>query len=149
MIQVLAAGFTVCTITLASAYGSLTWVTGANSPEQKSYLEGLQYKKLPVMNVPVIAEGAVQGYVVANMVFTADAKTLRELSVPAESFVLDEAFRYIYGDPTLDFRKLSRYNVEAMLSNVKANVNKRLGMDIVKEILIENFNFVDKSDIRT
>lgn len=149
MIRTVATGIAVCAVTLASAYGTLTWMSTTEAPAQKSYLEGIQYRKLPVLNVPVIAEGAVQGYVVANVVFTADAKTLRELSVPAESFVQDEAFRYIYGDPTLDFRKLARYNVETMLTNVKANVNKRLGAEIVKELLVENLNFVDKSDIRT
>lgn len=149
MMKHLVTGFAVCALTLASSYGTLIWMTKTQVPEQKGYLEGLQYKKLPPMNIPIIAEGVVQGYVVANMVFTADAKTLRELSVPAESFVQDEAFRYIYSDPTLDFRKLARYNVDTMLRNVKANVNKRLGAEIVKEIIVENINFVDKSDIRT
>ncbi|WP_342341696.1 hypothetical protein [Microvirga massiliensis] len=150
MIRNIVTGFWICGITLASCYGAVTWATGtpAAAPK-KEYLEGLQYKKLPAMNIPVIAEGAVQGYVVANMVFTADAKTLHEISVPAETFVQDEAFRYIYADPTLDFRKLSRYNVNTMLGNVKANVNKRLGTELVKEILVENINFVEKADIRS
>jgi hypothetical protein len=125
------------------------WTASQGVPEKQNLLVGLQYKKLPPLNIPVIAEGAVQGYVVASMVFTADAATLRELSVPAEAIVQDEAFRYIYGDEKLDFRKLSRYDVNGMVANVRGNVNKRLGADIVREILIENFNFVDKTDIRT
>jgi hypothetical protein len=101
------------------------------------------------MNIPIVAEGAVQGYVIANLVFTADAKTLREISVPPEAFIQDEVFRYVYADETLDFKKLSRYNVNGMIGNVRERINKRLGAEIVKEILVENFNFVDKSDIRS
>ncbi len=149
MIKNVVAGFWVCGITLASCYGAVMWSASKDAPDQKNHLVGLQYKKLPVMNVPIIAEGAVQGYVVATMVFTADAQTLREISIPADSVVQDEAFRYIYSDGKLDFRKLSRYDVNGMIANVRTNVNKRLGAEIVKEILIENFNFVDKADIRS
>lgn len=150
MIRNIVAGFWICGVALASCYGVASYAVGNPSPSQKANnLVGLQYKKLPPMNVPIIAEGVVKGYVVANMVFTADAETLRSLSVPVDAFIQDEAFRYIYSDPSLDFNKLSRYNVSRMINDVVANVNKRLGSDIVKEILVENINFVDKSDIRS
>lgn len=150
MIKNVIAGFWVCSVTLVSCYAAITWTVGVDTKaEEKELFEGIQYKKLPALNIPIIVEGTVQGYVVANLVFTADAKTLREIAVPAESFVQDETFRYIYADETLDFRKLSRYNVNSMLAGVKERVNKRLGAEIVKEILVENFNFVDKSDIRS
>jgi hypothetical protein len=149
MMKSVIAGFWACAITLASCYAAVNWSAGTFLREKNDYLQGLQYKKLPALNVPVIAEGAVQGYVVANLVFTADAKTLQELPIPAEAFLRDEVFRYIYSDQTLDFRKLSRYNVNTMLGSIKENVNKRLGAEIVKEILIENFNFVDRANIRS
>jgi len=149
MIRNVVAGFWVCAVTLASCYAAVTWSVGRAPTEETGQYEGLQYKKLPAMNIPIVAEGAVQGYVVANFVFTADAKTLREISVPPDSFLQNEMFRYIYGDDTLDFRRLSRYNVNGMISNVRERTNKRLGAEIIKEILIENFNFVDKSDIHS
>ena len=149
MIRNVIAGFWVCAVTVMSCYAAVTWVIGAAPAEEKGGYEGLQYKKLPALNIPIIAEGAVQGYVVANLVFTADAKTLREISVPPEAFIQDEVFRYVYADETLDFKRLSRYNVNAMIGNVRERINKRLGAEIVKEILVENFNFVDKSDIRS
>lgn len=97
----------------------------------------------------MIAEGAVQGYVIANLVFTADARTLRNLSVPIETFFIDETFRQVYSDEKLDFRKLSKYDVPALLANVKRKVNERMGAEIVRDVLVENFNFVSKSDIRS
>ena len=149
MMKNVMAGFWVCAVTLASCYAAVTWIVGRAPAEEQTHYEGLQYKKLPAMNIPIVAEGAVQGYVIANLVFTADAKTLREISVPPEAFIQDEVFRHVYSDETLDFKRLSRYNVNGMIANVREKINKRLGAEIVKEILVENFNFVDKSDIRS
>ena len=118
MMKNVMAGFWVCAVTLASCYAAVTWTVGRAPAEEKANYEGLQYKKLPPMNIPIVAEGAVQGYVIANLVFTADAKTLREISVPPEAFIQDEIFRYVYADETLDFKKLSRYNVNGMIGNV-------------------------------
>jgi len=149
MMKNVMAGFWVCAVTLASCYAAVTWIVGRAPAEEQTHYEGLQYKKLQAMNIPIVAEGAVQGYVIANLVFTADAKTLREISVPPEAFIQDEVFRHVYSDETLDFKKLSRYDVNGMIANVREKINKRLGAEIVKEILVENFNFVDKSDIRS
>jgi len=149
MIRNVIAGFWVCAVTLGSCYAAVTWMVGHSPAAEQPHYEGLQYKKIPPVNIPIIAEGAVQGYVVANFVFTADSTTLREIPVPPEAFIQDEVFRYIYSDETLDFRRLSRYNVNGMISNVRERINKRLGAEIVKEILVENFNFIGKSDIRS
>jgi len=36
-----------------------------------------------------------------------------------------------------------------MISKVREKINQRLGAEIVKEILVENFNFVDRSAVRS
>ncbi|NIX78404.1 hypothetical protein [Microvirga terricola] len=149
MARILVTGFWICAITLISCYAAVYWGTGVKFAKKEEYLEGLEYQKVRVINVPIIAEGAVQGYVVANLVFTADAKTLRSLPVPPNTFIIDETFRQIYTDEKLDFRKLSKYDVSALLKNIRVSVNERLGADIVKDVLIENFNFVGKEDIRS
>jgi hypothetical protein len=149
MARILVTGFWICAITLLSCYAAVYWGTGMKTTKGEEYLEGLEYQKVRAINVPIIAEGSVQGYVVANLVFTADAKTLRSLSVPPNTFVIDETFRQIYSDEKLDFRKLSKYDVNGLLTNIKRGVNERMGADIIKDILIENFNFVNKSDVRS
>ncbi len=149
MTRVLVTGFWICAITLLSCYGAVYWDTGIRVTKTEEYLEGLEYQKVRAIHVPVIAEGAVQGYIIANLVVTADAKTLRSLSVPPQSFIIDETFRQIYSDEKLDFRKLSRYDVNALLVNIRRSVNERMGADIIKDVLIENFNFVSKSDVRS
>ena len=143
-------GLWVCLITLVSCYGAVSWraAAAANGPVDEPELHGLDYQKTRLINVPMIADGAVQGYVVAQFVFTGDAATLKELSVPPEVFVADEAFRMLYADEKLDFANLKKYDLTALTSAITRSVNDRFGADILQEVLVEEFNFVAKSDVK-
>lgn len=149
MIRLALTGIWVCAITTATSYGFAYWKAGGfNFAPKQEYLEGIEYEKTKVLNIPMIAGGSVQGYVVAQFVFTVDAKTLRQLSVPPETFVVDEAYRKIYGDEALDFRNLSRYDLAELTATIKDRVNQRIKADVVQEVLIEEFNYVSKDDLR-
>lgn len=142
-------GLWVCVVTLLSSYGAVLWVTGARAERKdEPYLEGIEYQTVQPLTVPMISDGQVQGYVVAKFVFTADARTLRSLSVAPNSFVVDEAFREIYTNGKIDFKKLNKYDLEIMTNTIKANVNKRLNAEIVQDVLLEDLNYVDRDDIR-
>ena len=149
MIKLLITGVWACVVTVGANFGVSYWQESrAALPPKQEYLEGLVYEKTKVINVPMIAEGSVQGYIVAQLVFTADAKTLRQLPVPPEAFVVDEAFRSIYGDQRLDFKNLARYDLARFALAVKEQVNKRLQADVLQEVLVQDFNYVSKDQIR-
>ena len=149
MIKLLITGVWACVVTVGASFGVSYWQESrAALPPKQEYLEGLVYEKTKVINVPMIAEGSVQGYIVAQLVFTADAKTLRQLPVPPEAFVVDEAFRSIYGDQRLDFKNLARYDLARFAQAVKEQVNKRLQADVLQEVLVQDFNYVSKDQIR-
>lgn len=147
--KILVTGLWICAVTIASCYGAVTWGGGLFAKKTEAYLEGLQYQKLAPINIPMIAEGKVQGYVIAVLVFTADARLMHTLPVPPNAFVVDEAFRQIYADQTIDFRKLAKYDITKRLAEVRAEVNKRLGADVVKDVLVDELNFVAKREVRS
>jgi hypothetical protein len=149
MIRLLIAGVWACIVTVSASFAISYWKEGqaASSPKQ-DYLEGLVYEKTKVINVPMIADGSVQGYIVAQLVFTADGKVLRQLPVPPEAFVVDEAFRSIYGDQKLDFKNLARYDLAVFAQTVKQRVNKRLQNDVLQDVLVQDFNYVSTDQIR-
>jgi hypothetical protein len=148
MIKLLITGIWVCVVTVGASLGVSYWTESrAALPPVQDYAEGLVYEKTKVFNVPMIADGGVQGYIVAQLVFTADAKVLRQLPVPPESFVVDEAFRGIYGDPKLDFKNLARYDLALFTQTVKERVNKRLQADVLRDVLVQDFNYVSKDQI--
>jgi hypothetical protein len=149
MIKILMTGVWVCIVTVGASLGISYWKEShAAISSKQEYTEGLVYEKTKVINVPMIAEGSVQGYIVAQLVFTADAKVLRQLSVPPEAFVVDEAFRSIYGDQKLDFKNLARYDLARFTQTVKEQVNKRLQTDVLQDVLVQDFNYVSKDQIR-
>jgi hypothetical protein len=149
MMKLLITGIWACLVTVGTSFGISYWKeTAAALPAKQDQPEGLVYEKVKVINVPMIADGSVQGYIVTQLVFTANAKVLRQLPVPPEPFVVDEAFRMIYGDQKLDFKNLGRYNLTQFAQTVRAQVNKRLQTDALQEVLVQDFNYVSKDQIR-
>lgn len=149
MIRLLVAGLWICVVTLAAAYAAVSF--NAATPEvdePDEFFGGLDYAKTEIISVPVIDEGAVKGYVIAQFVYTIDANTKKNLSVPPDVFILDSAFRTIYEDATPDFENLEKEDLGALTTAVKEAVNKRFQADIIEDVLVEIFNFVPKNSIR-
>jgi hypothetical protein len=96
----------------------------------------------------MVESGAVQGYIVARFVYTVEARTMHQLTVPPEPFVVDEAFRRIYADDKLDFRKLARYDLSVLTAGIKQRVNERMQADIVQDVLVEDFNYVSREEFQ-
>ena len=147
MIRLLLSGIWICAITAISSYAAASLWAGAEGVEKKQYLEGLNYEQTGVINIPMLADGALQGYIVAQFVFTADSAALSKLSVPPHAFVVDEAFRQIYSDPSLDFRSLERVDLGALAKRIVEAVNSRLQSQLIVDVLVEQFSYFSKDDI--
>jgi hypothetical protein len=149
MIRLLLAGIWVCVLTAGTSYAVAYWKeNGGLLPQKDEYLDGLQYQKTRALSVPMVENGGVQGYIVARFVYTVDARTMHQLSVPPEPFVVDEAFRKIYADERLDFRKLARYDLSILTASIKQRVNERMRADVVQDVLIEDFKYVSREEFQ-
>lgn len=150
MIKILAAGLWMSATMLISGYGTTQYLAAQKRVgEEEPAFVGLDYETVDPVNVPILSDGVLQGYVVVKMVFTADGDTLRRLPVPPHPFLIDEAFRVLYSDETLDFRGLERYDLETFTDRLKTNTNARLGQNVVHDVLVEEFNYFDKADVIT
>lgn len=114
---------------------------GAHKPH-----ESLEHKKTQPINIPMIANGKIEGYVVAQFVYLADTHRLKQLPVPPDVFIADEAFRTLYST-SLDFRHLDKYDLGSLTKALVETVNKRLGVEVVEDMLVEQFIYVPRSDI--
>ena len=150
MIRMILAGFWLCLVTLASGYGAVEYFTrqAGAATDESTYFQGITYETTRAMTVPIITNGAVEGYVVAQFVYTAQSRKLQALGVPAESFIVDEVFHHIFTTEDIDFRNLRRFDSRAFLAQLTERVNARLESPIIREMLIEEFNFVDGSQLR-
>ena len=148
MIKLIASCAWVCLLTAAAGYATtfLKLDRAAASAPEESAPGAMEYKKLPPINVPMIADGAVQGYVVAELGYTY-TQDLSKAAVPPDVYLADEAFRKIYSDTTLDFHHLERYDVNGLTVALADRVNQRLHAKIVKDVLVQGLNFFPRSDV--
>ncbi len=149
MIRLLAASLWAGLVATGSAYG-VVWhlAKGAKPAEAHAEGVGLETRKTRAINVPVVAKGAVRGYVVAQFNYTIDAQVLKALPVPPDIYLLDEAFRLLYEEDKLGGRKLDKVDLSRLTGEVAARVNARMKGDAVKDVLVGEFTYVGIEDVR-
>jgi len=134
-------------LSLSANYGVAYWKEHrARSPEKPP--QALEQRKTRVINVPILAEGRVQGYVVAQFAYSGEAAALKGATVAPDGIILDEAFRLLYAEEKADFRRLQRADLNKIVETLKARVLEHVAPELVKEILVQEFNYVSKDDIR-
>jgi len=141
MIKIILIGFWACLATLAAGYA----VNHLHQAAAKSAGEATgprDSKKTKEISVPKIRDGAVKGYIVAQLSYIVDPEAAKKSPVPAEAFVVDEAFRYIYDDATIDFDHLEAFDLSKMTKALIKNVNARMNAPVVVDIGIMELTFL-------
>lgn len=149
MIRFIASCIWIIAATSSSAYLSATWrsrTAETTTTTIKKNVGGLERKKTIPINIPMISNGTVQGYIVAQFIYLADSRSLQELSVPPDDFITDEAFRVLYTSE-VDFDHLEKYDLQGLTKNLVQKINQRLGKEIIKDVLVEEFTYVPKREI--
>jgi hypothetical protein len=143
-------GIWVCAVTLGAAYGVMYWraqqqQAAAHPIAPKIEIEQIKTK---MISVPLVLNGTVHGYVLAQFTFTVEAKAANALPVKPDIYLVDEAFRLIYAGEAIDFRTLRKPDVAALGRLIKESVNKRFGTELVKEVFVQELNYVPKEQFR-
>jgi hypothetical protein len=136
-----------CLSTVGGVYGAVTWKNPAKSDSSNDGHSKLQLLRTPMVSVPVLSDGQVLGYVVTRLQFTADSELVKESSVQPEAFVADEAFRLIYETTPMDIKAGRKQALKELISAIIAGTNKRLGRDVVKDIMIDSWTYLSKQDM--
>lgn len=148
--KLLMTGLWVVLVALGSAYGvALCGSAGSDPAKAAAAPLMLQTQKTRVINVPVVAGGAVRGFVAAQFVFTQDGNLAKTLQIPPDVYLLDEAFRALYSDTALDPQHIERYDLKRLTAELVKAVNARLGVPLIKDVLIENLSYIDKDAGKT
>lgn len=148
MIKLLATGIWVCLVTIGAVFGVLEWQKGQVLAEKTKPEKVLGEVKTKAINVPIIGDGTVQGYMVAQFVFSVDQTVLKTLPIDPEVYLLDEAFKTIYAGERINFKNLKKQDLPALAKLLGENVNKRLGVEMVQDVLINQLAYVPKDDMR-
>lgn len=149
MIKLVLVGSWICAVTLASALGGVSWKAGAlPTLEDNGMFDGVVMVKTRLISVPVVADGAVQGYVVTQLAFAVNSNVLNRLSIRPDLILVDEAIRTIYAGGDIDFRRMTRQDLPALTQTMAENANARFGVKLVNEVLVQELNYVPKDEVR-
>lgn len=150
MIKLLLCGLWVCAVTLIASYAAVSWQAPAPpAAEGDKHFGKLDVFKTRMISVPVIADGAVQGYIMAQFSFTVDATVVKRMSLKPDVIFLDEAFKTLYAGETVDFRNFRKQDLPGISKTIVENINKRFGIRIVEEALIQELNYIPKERARS
>lgn len=146
MIKLVLVGLWACVITLAASYAGSYWKAAQAKPAEA--VQKIEYKKTKEFTVPKIADGIIQGYIIVMLSYSVDEGAEKNVNAPPEVFLLDEAFRYIYADDTIDFENMKKYDLQKFTKEMIQRVNARMNAPILKEVLIQEFSYMGKGDMK-
>ncbi|MBI2720138.1 MAG: hypothetical protein HY245_05060 [Rhizobiales bacterium] len=150
MLKLAAIGLWAATVTAGAAYLSAGYLAGANAGKTaKPASLGLEQITSDMTSVPMIRGGAILGYVIIQVNFEADKALLEEMKVDAKPYLVDAAFRAVYSNEETDFTRVKGDDLDRLTRRIAELANGNLGAEVVKQVLIQQLNYVRKEDIRT
>jgi hypothetical protein len=150
MIKLLAIGVWVCIVTLLSSYAAVVWkAPHAHSKEVEIPPDARTTIKLKMLSVPIIRDGEHQGYVVLQFEIIADAALAKRYAARSELVIADEAFKTVYAEDDIDFRKLHKQDLATLTRKIVENVNTRFGTHFAEEAFIDVLNYIPKNETRS
>lgn len=146
MIRIAIIGLWICAVALGSLYFAVRQNSATAtvvSPAGQSLDDG----KTDVFSVPIIIDGAVQGYVVTQLIYTLDSTVKASVNVPVSYFINDEIFRQFYGHYS-EVKDVQKVKFDDVKSAIIEGVNARFPAPLLKELLVEQFNYISSKEIR-
>jgi hypothetical protein len=147
MIRIALIGLWICGVALGSLYFAV-WqnsATAAVAPQTNEV--ALDDGKTDVFSVPVIIDNAVHGYIVTQLAYTLDKTVKASVNVPVAYFVNDEIFSQFYGRYS-DVKDVQSVKFDDVKKSIIDGVNARFPQPLVKDLLVEQFNYITAKEIR-
>jgi hypothetical protein len=146
MIRIVLIGLWICGVALGSLYFAV-WQNSATAAVAPQTAEALDDGKTDVFSVPVIIDGAVHGYVVTQLAYTLDKTVKASVNVPVSYFINDEIFSQFYGHYS-DVKDVQSVKFDDVKKSIIDGVNARFPQPLVKDLLVEQFNYITAKEIR-
>ncbi|MHC1551731.1 hypothetical protein [Phyllobacterium sp. K27] len=146
MIRIVIIGLWICIVALGSLYFAVQQ-NSAGAAVASHNPQPLDDGKTEVFSVPIIIDGAVQGYVVTQLVYTIDSAVKASVKLPVSFFINDEIFQQFYGHYS-DVKDVQTVKFDDVKQAVIDGVNARFPEPLVKDLLVQQFNYISSKEIR-
>ncbi|MCY1319129.1 hypothetical protein D9M68_387340 [compost metagenome] len=149
MLKLILTGVWVCAVTLGSVYFSMQSasapvVTDGEAARRASE----QYVPGEMITIPVIKEGSVQGYFLTKLSFSATKEGINNLRAPLRQMVTDVLYDLLVGSKFIDVADTGTFDLPTFKTTVKDGLNKKLGEEVITEVLVEQLEYLTKDDVK-
>ena len=148
MIRLILIGAWACLATLASSYAASYFHTLATKTKEEQATAQVEIKKTKEIDIPKLKDGALKGYVVTQIAYTVNAPAQKKLGISPEAFVVDEAFKILFDDDSIDLENLKKYDLQKFTATVIKDVNARLKSEVITDLAIQEFTFLTAVEVR-
>lgn len=149
MLKLVAIGMWVILVTAGATFASTFFGKQGSASEAAREDLGVEQITSELMSVPVIRGGDVAGYVILQLAFAADRSLLEQKKIEPLPFMKDAAFRVVFTSTDVDFRRLRPGDLDRLTRAIASEANARIGSELVRQVLLQQVNYVRKDDIRT
>jgi hypothetical protein len=104
--------------------------------------------KTEMTGIPVVVDGEVAGYLVFQISSTIDSSKLPAKDFDVGTYLLDAAIRASYRSTENGTLKFNALFLEKLAVLIREEANKKLARDVVKDVNVQQFNFVPKTEVR-
>ncbi len=148
MFKVVAAGIWVCIVALGAVYFSVQMGTQPPVDEAAAKKAALEVVKGESITVPLLKNGEVNGYFIGRISFMMDKEKLKDGEPPITEYMTDELFSLLVGNQMIDIADPKAFKLDEFKKMVKEDLNKRMGGEIIADVLVEQLDYLSKDDIR-
>lgn len=149
MLKLLITGIWVCVVTLGAVYASVQLNAPAPPVDEAAQKKALQeLVRGETVTVPVISEGAITGYFLSRVSFMMDKEKIKGVKLPMTELTTDGLFTLLVGNKMVDISRPGAFELEKFRAAIKTDLNKKLGDELVHEVLVEQLDYLSKEDIR-
>lgn len=149
MLKLVATGMWIILVTAGATFASVYLNAAAREGEGTRPDAGMEELTSEMTSIPVMRNGDITGYLILQLSFAADRSTMEETELDPLPFMKDAAFRVIITSSDIDFRRLKKADLDRLTADIAGEANTRIGAELVRSVLFQQFNFVRKEDIRT
>ena len=148
MIKFVIAALWLVVVTLGTVMFSFSLSGPKAKAPEPAFFGGLDYVKTDIISVPLMKDQEVYGYFLTRLVYTVEPAVMKTLSLPADALLVDQVYTYLYANPQIDFADYARLDLDKLRNGIRESVNKRVGKDLIHDVLIEQIDFLTKAEIR-
>jgi hypothetical protein len=131
-------------LTLASAYFGSQMQRGMAGADQAGSATPPTSIVLKSITVPVIASGAIQGYVLTQITVSTKTALLKSVPQPAELALSDAVFKTIYAEDQIDFQHLKKQDLSKLSKKIVDTINIKAGAPLAEEVFIQELHYISK-----